>query len=71
MKRFDFNNGPDADEHPLIEAQDGRYVHYSAYVQDVDERLEKAAVLCEGSEDTMSVATYAPDEIRALKVVVK
>ena len=65
MKRFDFNNSPDADERPLVEATQGRYVRYVEHVEKMNEALERAAVIAEGG---LMGSGFRAAEIRALKV---
>lgn len=67
MKRLDYNTGPDADERPLVEAAQGRWVVYVDHVEKMNEALERAAVLCDNAEEVLGMASYAPDKIRALK----
>ena len=63
MKRFDFNNGPDADERPLVEAAQGRWVVYVDHVEKMNEALERAAQLtC-----VAGIPQNVTKQIRALK----
>lgn len=52
----------------LREWPTGNAVLHSDYVEDVNARLEQAAIIAEQQEDLAGVATYAPEEIRKLKV---
>lgn len=64
MNRLDYNNGPDADERPLVEVTQGRYVRYAEHVEKMNEALELAARYVEAS-----ATRYISDTAKAVRAL--